>query len=138
MVANQFGVEDLDGYKGLARRGGTGALVAVAMAIFMFSLTGIPPMAGFVGKFYLFGAVIRGGLYWLALIGALNSVISLFYYVRVVKVMFFDAPADEVVFAKPGFRYGTVLAALAILTVYLGIFWQPLAQWVQASSKILY
>lgn len=137
IVVNQFGVEDLEGYKGLSRRGTAGALVAVAMAIFMFSLTGIPPMAGFVGKFYLFGAVIRGGLYWLALIGALNSVISLYYYVRVVKVMFFDEPADETILAKPGFRYSTVLAALAILTVYLGIFWQPLASWVQASAHIM-
>lgn len=138
MVANQFGVEDLDGYKGLGLRGGSGAVVAVAMSIFLFSLTGIPPMAGFVGKFYLFGAVIRSGLYWLALIGALNSVIALFYYVRVIKVMFFDAPADEAGFARPGLRYGTVLGVLSILTIYLGIFWQPLATWVQASAKVLY
>lgn len=138
MVANQFGVEDLDGYKGLGMRGGSGGIVAVAMSIFMFSLTGIPPMAGFVGKFYLFGAVIQSGLYWLALIGALNSVIALFYYVRVVKVMFFDAPADETRFARPGVRYGTILAALSILTIYLGLFWQPLATWVQASAKVLY
>ena len=61
MVANATGREDLDGYRGLAWRGG--ALPAVAMAVFLFSLTGLPPLAGFVGKFYLFAAGIEEQLY---------------------------------------------------------------------------
>lgn len=136
IVANQFGVEDIEGYHGLGMRGGSGALVAVAMTVFLFSLTGLPPTAGFIGKFYLFGAVIESKLYLLATIGALNSVVSLYYYVRVIKVMFFNAPADESALTQP-MRYATVLGALAILTVYLGIFWQPLSEWVQSSAHLI-
>ncbi len=137
IIANQFGVEEIDDYKGLAFRGGAGAVVAVAMAIFMFSLTGLPPTAGFIGKFYLFGAVVKGGLYTLGVIGALNSVVSLYYYARVAKVMFFNQPKDEVALAKPGVRYGAILVTFAFLSVYLGLFWQPVASWVQASSQLL-
>lgn len=137
IIANQFGVEEIDDYQGLAMRGGAGAMVAVAMTLFMFSLTGLPPTAGFIGKFYLFGAVMKSGLYGLAIVGALNSVVSLYYYVRVVKVMFFFDAKDENTLAYPGVRYSTVLSALAFLTLYLGIFWQPVAEWVQASSQFL-
>ncbi len=138
IVANQFGVEDISDYKGLSYRGGIGAAVAVAMTLFLFSLAGIPPMAGFIGKFYLFRAVLESHLYALAIVGALNSVVSLYYYVRVVKTMFLDtAPEGSPALARPGFRYGTLLGALAFLTIYLGIFWQPVAEWVSASTKLL-
>ncbi len=129
LVANQLGVEDLQGYRGLGRRGGKGSYLAILMTIFMLSLTGIPPFAGFIGKFYLFGAVMKSGLYWLALVGVLNSVVSLYYYVRVVKVMFFDEPEDQRVFQVALFPNGWVLAVLAGLTVYLGLFWNGLGQW---------
>ena len=90
IVANATGREDIDGFRGLAWRGG--AAPAVAMAIFLFSLTGLPPFAGFVGKFYLFAAVVRQQFYFLALVGVLNSVISLYYYARIVRTMFLDFP----------------------------------------------
>src|SRR5262249_46864349 len=83
-VADQLGVEDLKTYSGLGRRGGKGTYFAILMTIFLLSLTGLPPMAGFVGKFYLFGAVMKSGLYWLAIVGVLNSVVSLYYYFRIV------------------------------------------------------
>jgi len=137
LVANQFGVEDIKDYRGLAFRGGMGAAVAVAMTVFLFSLTGLPPTAGFVGKFYLFRAVISSELYALAVIGGLNTVIALYYYMRLVKVMFFIAPADELSFHRPALRHATVLGALALLTLYFGLFWQPLAEWVQASTGLL-
>lgn len=137
IVANQFGVEDIEAYEGLGTRSGIGAAVAVAMTLFMFSLIGIPPMAGFIGKVYLFKAVIEGRLYFLAVMGALNSVIALYYYMRVVKVMFFSPAPDESPLHRTGFRYGTVLAVLAVLTLYLGVFWQPIAEWVEASTQML-
>ncbi len=94
LVANATGREDIDGFRGLAWRGG--ALPAVAMAIFLFSLTGLPPFAGFVGKFYLFAAGIAGrALRRWSLVGVLNSVVSLYYYARVVKTMFLDQPAAD-------------------------------------------
>ncbi len=137
IVANQFGVEDIDDYKGLSSRGGIGAAVAVAMALFMFSLVGIPPTAGFIGKFYLFKAVLSSELHVLALIGALNSVVALYYYMRVVKVMFLDPAPDETVLTGIGIRYGTILGVLSVLTIYLGVFWQPVAEWVAASAQLL-
>ncbi|MBI4197406.1 MAG: NADH-quinone oxidoreductase subunit N [Deltaproteobacteria bacterium] len=138
VVANQLRVEDLQGYAGLSRRGGLGAALSIAMAIFLFSLTGIPPFAGFIGKFYLFGAVIRSGLYGLAIIGVLNSVVSLYYYVRVVKLMFFDEALDSRPFPMPVLRHGVALAGLAFLTLYLGLFWNGLANLSARSATLLF
>ena len=138
LLSNQFGVEDIEDYKGLSRRGGLGLFMAFAMAIFLFSLTGIPPMAGFAGKFYLFGAVIRSGRYGLALVGVLNSVVSLYYYVRIIKYMFFDEPTDERQILRPAFQHSVVLSGLAVLTLYFGLFWNHLAQVVIRSSGLYY
>src|SRR5262249_6569517 len=93
LVAIQTGREDLEAYRGLAWRGG--ALPAVTLAVFLFSLAGLPPLAGFIGKFYVFAAGIQGGLYVPVVIAVLNSVVSLYYYARVVKVMFLDQPAPD-------------------------------------------
>jgi NADH-quinone oxidoreductase subunit N len=136
LVANQLGVEDVNGYKGLGRRGGRGTYLALVMTIFMFSLTGIPPTAGFIGKFYLFGAVMQAGLYGLAIAGVLNSVVSLYYYVRVVKVMFFDAPDDQRQFHLASGSPAWILAGLAGLTLYLGLFWNGLATITAKSTGI--
>jgi NADH-quinone oxidoreductase subunit N len=78
LVSRELQTEDINGYAGLGKRGGLGTVLAICMTIFMFSLTGIPPFAGFIGKFYLFGAVIKSGLYGLAIFGVLNSVVSLY------------------------------------------------------------
>jgi NADH-quinone oxidoreductase subunit N len=93
LVANATGREDLEGYRGLAYRGG--ALAAVALAVFLFSLAGLPPLAGFLGKFYVFAAGVEGRLYALVMIGLVNSVVSLYYYARIVKVMFLDRPEPD-------------------------------------------
>jgi NADH-quinone oxidoreductase subunit N len=136
MIANQLGVEDIGGYKGLGRRGGKGTYLALVMTVFMFSLTGIPPMAGFIGKFYLFGAVLKAGLYALAIAGVLNSVVSLYYYVRVVKVMFFDAPDDARAVALPVASQTALVSGLAVLTLYLGLFWNGLATVIVKSTGL--
>ena len=82
------GIEDLSG---LAR---TQPLLAMALALLMFSMAGIPPLAGFFGKFYIFLAAIDAELYTLAIIGVLTSVVGAYYYLRIIKVMYFDEPAD--------------------------------------------
>lgn len=138
VVKDQLGTEEMGGYKGLGRRGGHGSYLAILMTIFLFSLTGIPPFAGFIGKFYLFGAVLRSGLYWLAIIGVLNSVISLYYYVRVVKVMFFDPPNDARRVVIPLVSQSWVASGLAGLTLYLGIFWNGLAVVAARSTGMLF
>jgi NADH-quinone oxidoreductase subunit N len=69
-------------------------MLALSLAIFMFSMAGIPPLAGFFGKLYIFLAAIESGLYTLAIIGVLASVIGSYYYLRIIKIMYFDEPAE--------------------------------------------
>ena len=124
MVANGGGSEEIDSYRGLGSRA---PYVGVAMAIFLFSLIGLPPFAGFVGKIYLFAAVIYKKIYWLAVVAALNTVVSLYYYLRVVKAMFLEKPIEE---SQMQVSLGShaLLLALLIPTLGLGIYWQPLAR----------
>ncbi len=134
MVANSTGREDLASFRGLAWRGG--AVPAVAMAIFLFSLTGLPPFAGFIGKFYLFAAVVKQELYLLALIGVANSVVSLFYYARIVRVMFLDQPEGGEGVVEVDWHNGVLLGLLTIGTVVLGIFWGPLFDFADRSTRL--
>ncbi|WP_431858835.1 NADH-quinone oxidoreductase subunit NuoN [Azospirillum sp.] len=83
-------VEEIKDLSGLAR---TNPMLAAAMAIFMFSMAGIPPMAGFFSKLYVFLAAVQAGLYVTAIIGVLTSVVGAYYYLRIIKVMYFDEPA---------------------------------------------
>lgn len=132
IVANHTGSDDLDSFRGLAWRGGI--VPAVAMAIFLFSLTGLPPFAGFIGKFYLFAAVIQRELYFLAIIGVINSVLSLFYYVKIVRTMFLDQPTGGEGPLVLDRHNGLLLGVLALATVVLGIYWAPLADLADRSA----
>jgi NADH-quinone oxidoreductase subunit N len=85
-------IEDIDALSGLSR---TNPLMAFLLAMLLFSLAGIPPLAGFFAKFYVFLAAIHAGLYALAVIGVLLSVVGAYYYLRIVKLMYFDAPAER-------------------------------------------
>ena len=123
LVANEVGSEMIDGYRGLASRA---PLVAGAMMIFLFSLTGIPPFAGFFGKWILFTAVLEQGYYWLALVGLLNSVVSLYYYARIVKAMFLEDAGEEtesVSFSTGTFALLSVFVIPTILIGFLNIFY---------------
>ncbi|MHA1597678.1 MAG: NADH-quinone oxidoreductase subunit NuoN [Alphaproteobacteria bacterium] len=84
-------VENISDLSGLSK---THPLVAVALAVFMFSMSGIPPLAGFFSKLYIFFAAIEADLYGLAIIGVLSSVVGAFYYIRIVKVVYFDEPVE--------------------------------------------
>ncbi len=133
VVANSTGREDIDGYRGLAWRGG--AAPAVAMAIFLFSLAGIPPLAGFVGKFYLFAAVVEQRLYLLAAIGFANTLVALYYYARIVRTMFLDEPrGDEGVVALDAHN-AFLLWFLAVPTIVLGIYWAPVIALAERSVR---
>jgi len=133
VVANNTGREDLEGFRGLAWRGG--ALPAVAMAIFLFSLTGLPPMAGFIGKFYLFAAVVKEQFYYLAVVGILNSVVSLYYYAGIVKTMFLDTPLGTEGEVTLDAHNGSLLAVLSVATVVLGIYWVPVFEFADRSAR---
>ena len=130
-VKNKTGGETFDDYKGL---GWEMPLIGVVMTIFMVSLTGLPPSAGFIGKFYIFASLIKGGnqFYWLVVVGGINSVVSLYYYFRVVKVMFLEGERKDTILQPPTVMAGMLLAT-AIPTVILGIYWTPVADWIQNS-----
>jgi len=131
LIANATGREEIEAYRGLARRGG--AFAGVCMAIFLFSLTGLPPTAGFIGKFLLLASIIQEQFYLLAVIALLNTVISLYYYMRIVKVMFLDepVPTDPEIRTTPSFM--PLLGAFAILTIFFGVYWNPLLNYTQDS-----
>jgi NADH-quinone oxidoreductase subunit N len=96
-------------------------LLAVAMAIFMFSLAGVPPMAGFMAKFYVFSAAVKAGYYWLAVIGVLNSAVAAYYYLRVLIYMYFRDAEKEL--TVEGFSPAAVLAIIISVwgVLYIGI-----------------
>ena len=131
IVSNATGREDIEGYRGLAWRGA--AVPAVCMAIFLFSLTGLPPFAGFVGKLLLFAAVIKGQFYILAVVAIMNSVISLYFYARIVKTMFLDTPTSEDGQVAMTVSVFPLLLLLAIPTVFFGLYWGPLLRYTNES-----
>jgi len=133
IIANSTGDEDIDTVRGLAWRGGAGP--AVAMAVFLFSLAGIPPLSGFVGKFYLFAAVIHAKLYVLAVIGVLNSVLSLYYYARVVRTMFLDFPRGGEATVALDWSNGFLMWLLTAATVGMGIYWAPVIDLADRSVR---
>ena len=100
------------------------------MAISMFSLAGIPPLFGFFAKLMVLKVVIDAGQMWLAIVAIIFAIIGLFYYLRVVKVMYFDAPVDDTTLALPRARsFRWVLSLNALALVVMGIAWGPLFDW---------
>ena len=131
IVKNKTGGESFDDYKGL---GWEMPFVGAAMTLFMVSLTGLPPTAGFIGKFYIFASLIKGGsaFYWLVFIGGINSVVSLYYYLKVVKVMYFDGKRNDEI-SLPSTTLTGALVVTAFPTLLLGIYWNPVSNWIENS-----
>jgi len=96
-------------------------LLSVAMAIFMFSLAGIPPLAGFIGKFYIFSAAVKQGFIWLAIIGVLNSLVAVYYYLRVIVAMYMKEPVKEVGHLSFSIPMVVALLITAFFTLHMGI-----------------
>jgi NADH-quinone oxidoreductase subunit N len=127
-------VEDIDDLAGLSK---SHPLVALALAIFMFSMAGIPPLAGFFGKLYIFLAAIEAELYALAVIGVLTSVVAAFYYVRIVKIMYFDALAETL--DKPiGRDIAAVLVGTSLVIVLFFVYPAPLLSSAAAAAASLF
>jgi NADH-quinone oxidoreductase subunit N len=131
MVLNNSGREDMEGFRGLAWRGG--ALPAAAMAIFLFSLAGIPPFAGFIGKFYLFAAVIHAQMWMLAIVGGINSVVALYYYARIIRTMYLDAPVDGDPVMTIDLHNAVLVGILTLFTVVFGVYWAPVINLAERS-----
>ena len=101
--------------------------LGLAMAVFMFSLAGIPPTAGFIGKFYIFGAAIQQGHVWLAVIGVMASLVSVYYYLRVVVLMYMRPAASEAPFLIPANAAIALALGLAVVGIlFLGVYPGPL------------
>lgn len=122
---------NLEDYSGLATRH---PALAFTMAVFMFSLAGIPPLAGFFGKFYVFSAAIKAGYIGLAVIGVLNSVIAVYYYLRVTVIMYMNEPSREFAPLSLSPLTGAALLIALIGTIYLGISPSQILELAQSSS----
>jgi NADH-quinone oxidoreductase subunit N len=126
------GTDDIASLKGL---GAKALWVTVPMVVFLVSLTGLPPTVGFTGKYMLFVAGVDNGLLWLSLVMALNSVVSLFYYFRIVKALFLAEPTER---SMPGqSALASSIFVLAVLTVLFGLYIAPLQAWCDASVESL-
>ncbi|QRM27481.1 NADH-quinone oxidoreductase subunit NuoN [Microvirga sp. VF16] len=108
--------ESIDDLSGLSR---THPALAFCLAMMMFSLAGIPPLAGFFAKFYVFAAAIQANLVTLAVIGVVTSVIGAYYYLRIVKVMYFDAPVERFEPMSPGVSFVLVVSSAVVLLFWL-------------------
>ncbi len=133
VVGQRLGSDEIPDYAGLQDRAPG---LAFLMAFFMLSLTGIPPTAGFFGKFYIFGAAINNGLLWLAVVGVANSVVALYYYVGVIRAMYLLPATSETPVQEPvALRVALGIAALG--TFIVGIYPQPFVDLVNAASLLL-
>ncbi len=127
-------VEEISDLAGLSK---THPMLAAAFAVFMFSMAGIPPLAGFFGKLYIFLAAIESGFYALAVIGVLTSVVGAFYYLRIIKVMYFDDPVDAL--DKPVRReISLVLLGTSLIILLFFIVPGPLLDSAQAAAAALF
>jgi NADH-quinone oxidoreductase subunit N len=126
-------VERISELSGLSR---TDPGLALAMAIFMFSMAGVPPLSGFFGKLYVFLSAVQSGLWTLAIVGVLTSVVGAYYYLRVVKVMYFDPPAEA--FDRRPAALSFVAAATGLFTTFFFVFPAPFINAAQAAAKALF
>jgi len=126
-------VESIDQLAGLAR---THPATAFFMAMLLFSMAGVPPLAGFFAKFYVFLAAIKAGLYVLAVIGVLASVVGAYYYLTIVKIMYFDEPAES--FYNMPIDLRIVLAVCGLFNVLFFIYPGPLVGVASAAAQSLF
>ncbi len=124
-----FRGEAITDYEGLAK---THPLASALMLVFMFSLTGIPPTAGFVGKFYLFLAAVRAGYTWLAIVAVIFSAISAYFYLRIVMYMYMREPKQEVKLSASA-STGIALAVTAVAVVVIGVLPQGVIEMARAA-----
>lgn len=133
-VKNHYGSDNIDDFSGLSQKS---PLLALVMTIALLSMAGIPPMAGFAGKLYLFIAIVEKGYLWLAILGFVMSMISVYYYISVVKTMYSKEAKDEKEFIVSGaLRMAAVVSLIA--TLFIGIYPGPLAELANAAARVLW
>ncbi len=120
VLAGKKGEENLT-LEGFAGFGYKRPFLGVAMTIFLFSLMGLPPTAGFAGKFYIFAGAIKAGYIWLAILGVLNSAVSLYYYLRVMVYMYFREPSEDYAWVSMPVSVLVTIVLAIFGSLYLGI-----------------
>jgi NADH-quinone oxidoreductase subunit N len=129
-IANATGKENMDDYNGLYR---TNPKLSLVMMLALFSLAGIPPVAGFFGKFFLFTAAAQQGFYYLVLIALLNTIVSLYYYLLIIKAMFLTKSDDAIAYFKSDLptRIGLIVCVAGIVIVG---FYSPIYEMIMKLS----
>ncbi len=136
LFSEATGSETIADLAGLNRRS---PWLALVMTIALLSLAGIPPTAGFFGKFFLFNAAVQAGLVWLAILGVLNSIVALYYYLVVIKVMYVDRSPDEDKPIPVSSAYGWVLVITSVAILIIGtVGAQPIFDWAVNSARALF
>ena len=133
ILENKMRTANISDYAGLIRRS---PFLSIALLIFFLSLIGIPPTGGFMGKLFVFSAAIDQGLYLLAGVGILNSVISVYYYFGVARLVFFSEGPDESPI-RPGFVMNVVVTVTMVMTLLMALYGQPFIQLANSSTQIL-
>jgi NADH-quinone oxidoreductase subunit N len=129
-VSHAIGSDEIEDYSGLNRRS---PFLAFAMLLFLLSLAGVPPLAGFIGKLYIFVAAIKEGLYALIAVGLINVIISMYYYLVVVKKMYINEPTNPSPLSVSGPMKAVVYAGL-VGTLLIGIYPQPFIDWAVSAT----
>ena len=136
LFTGSTGSETIADLAGLSRRN---PWLALTMTIALLSLAGIPPAAGFFGKFFLFNAAVESGLTWLAIVGVLNAIIGLYYYLIVIKVMYVDRSADEDKVIPVSAPYAWLLGVTTVVVLVLGtVGAQAVFDWAAQSAESLF
>ncbi|MDI6402093.1 NADH-quinone oxidoreductase subunit N [Balneolaceae bacterium ANBcel3] len=128
IISDRLHTERISDYQGLGR---SSPFLGVSMAIFLVALAGFPPTAGFIAKIFIFGAVIHAGWIWLVVVAGFSTVISLFYYIRVVKNMFLSEPPDSMKPIETSRGVMAVVIMLLIPVFVFGIWFSPLLSWAR-------
>ena len=114
-IGNRIDSDRIDDYAGMVRRA---PFLAVALALALIALIGVPPTSIFIAKIYIFTAAVNSGLTWLAILGVVNSVVSAYYYVRIIRVMFLQSPpSSEGIPASLAFKFALTVAGAAMLWI---------------------
>jgi NADH-quinone oxidoreductase subunit N len=125
--------EEIKDFAGLSR---TNPLLAFFFAMLLFSLAGIPPLAGFFAKWYVFVAAIKANLFTLAVVGVLSSVVGAFYYLSIIKVMYFEEPAGKLDPVRVELR--SVLVVAGLFNIFFFLYPGPLVSVATAAAKSLF
>lgn len=132
--SNQTGSDEIESYAGLHKRA---PFLALSMLLCLVSMAGIPPLAGFIGKFYLFAGAIKQGIIWLPAVGVIFSVVSVYYYFGIVKAMYFKAPIDESKIAS-SFPFNIALFISVASIIIIGIYPSPFLKIATSAIKMFF